>query len=239
MKVLANGGLNLSVLDGWWAEAYAPEVGWSLRGDVGGTGDEGDDARDAETLFKLLEQEIVPGFYDRDAEGLPRAWLARVRASLSQLTHRFSANRMLDEYVNGYYRPAEATLAERVANSCAQARALDAWARRLAEAWPALRLGRLETRQSDGGWEITVEVFEDSLPAGALAVELYADGNHASGPRRVALSPVRALPGTSHGELFSAVVPADRPATAYTPRVVPASARATLPMELPLVGWHH
>jgi starch phosphorylase len=239
MKVLANGGLNLSVLDGWWAEAYAPEVGWSLRGDGGGSGDEGDDARDAETLFELLEREIVPGFYERDAEGLPRAWLARVRASLSRLAPRFSTNRMLDEYVKGYYRPAEAALAGRVADDCREARALDAWARRLGEVWPALRLGNLQTRPCDAGFEVTVEVFEDSLPAGDLAVELYADGDRAGGPRRVALSPVRPLAGTSHGRLFSAIVPADRPVTDYTPRAIPASTRAALPMELPLIAWHH
>jgi starch phosphorylase len=238
MKVLANGGLNLSVLDGWWAEAYAPDVGWSLRGDGDG-GDEDQDARDAERLFQLLEQEIVPGFYDRDAEGIPHAWIARVRASLSRLTPRFSANRMLKQYVNDYYRPAEQALAQRVANGFEQARALDAWARRLAEAWPALRLGPLEQRECEGGWEITIEVFEDLLRQGDFSVQLYADGNHASGPQHVALSPVGALPGTSHGQLFRAIVPNDRPVTDYTPRVVPASAFAALPMEMPLVTWHH
>jgi starch phosphorylase len=104
MKVLANGGLNLSVPDGWWAEAYAPDVGWSLPSDGQQAAGGGDDAREADTLFQILEQEIVPSFYDRDAEGLPRAWLARVRATLSRLTPRFSANRMLEEYVN--LRPA-------------------------------------------------------------------------------------------------------------------------------------
>ena len=104
MKAVINGGLNLSVLDGWWAEAYDGTNGWALPGDVqpdSGT----QDARDAGTLYRLLEQEVVPAFYDRDAEGLPRAWLARVRASLRTLGPAFAAGRMLDDYVERIYAP--------------------------------------------------------------------------------------------------------------------------------------
>jgi starch phosphorylase len=86
MKVLVNGGLNLSVLDGWWAEAYAPDVGWLID-------DSGSDARDADSLFRTLENEILPLFYERDPDGLPRRWLQRVRASLSRLTPRLSRPR--------------------------------------------------------------------------------------------------------------------------------------------------
>ena len=107
MKVLVNGGLNLSVLDGWWAEAFDPDVGWA----IGEPGQASDDGRDVAALFRIVEQEIVPAFYARDADGLPRAWLHRVRASLSRLTPRFSANRMLREYVAGYYGPADVEIA--------------------------------------------------------------------------------------------------------------------------------
>ena len=104
MKAVINGGLNLSVLDGWWAEAYDGTNGWALPGDV-----QHDawtqDARDAGTLYRLLEQEVVPAFYDRDAEGLPRAWLARVRASLRTLAPAFAAGRMLEDYVERIYAP--------------------------------------------------------------------------------------------------------------------------------------
>ena len=104
MKAVINGGLNLSVLDGWWAEAYDGTNGWALPGDV-----QPDhwtqDARDAGTLYRLLEQEVAPTFYDRDAEGLPRAWLARVRASLRTLAPAFSAGRMLQDYVERIYAP--------------------------------------------------------------------------------------------------------------------------------------
>ncbi len=104
MKAVINGGLNLSVLDGWWAEAYDGTNGWALPGDVQ-PDSATQDVRDAGSLYRLLEQEVVPAFYDRDAEGLPRAWLARVRASLRTLAPAFSAGRMLQDYVERIYAP--------------------------------------------------------------------------------------------------------------------------------------
>jgi glycogen phosphorylase len=104
MKAVINGGLNLSVLDGWWAEAYDGTNGWALPGDAQ-PDSWTQDARDAGTLYRLLEQEVVPAFYDRDTEGLPRAWLARVRASLRTLAPAFTAGRMLHDYVERIYAP--------------------------------------------------------------------------------------------------------------------------------------
>jgi starch phosphorylase len=103
MKSAVNGGLQLSVLDGWWAEAYDGSNGWALSGEVDHD-HEAQDARDAADLFRLLEHEVVPAFYDRDASGLPRAWLARVRASIRTLGPAFSAGRMLGDYVERVYR---------------------------------------------------------------------------------------------------------------------------------------
>ena len=106
MKVLVNGALNLSELDGWWAEAYAPEVGWAL-GDGQEHGDDPAwDAAEAEALYNLLEQEVVPEFYTRDPNGIPTAWVARMRESMARLTPRFSANRTVREYTEQYYLPA-------------------------------------------------------------------------------------------------------------------------------------
>jgi starch phosphorylase len=103
MKSAFNGGLQLSVLDGWWAEAYDGTNGWALPGEV--ADDEGSqDERDTSILHTLVRDEIVPAFYDRDDRGLPGAWLTRVRASLRSLGPRFCATRMLAEYVAGPYR---------------------------------------------------------------------------------------------------------------------------------------
>ncbi len=105
MKSVVNGGLQLSVLDGWWAEGYDGENGWGLSGEVD-SDHPAQDERDANALHQLLDDEVLPTFYDRDENGLPVAWLARVRASLKTLGPRFSATRMLSEYLSGPYRGA-------------------------------------------------------------------------------------------------------------------------------------
>jgi len=102
MKAACNGVLNLSVLDGWWAEAYDGSNGWAIDG-----GEDADaaakDARDAVALFDLLEKEVIPMYYDRDSAGIPHAWVARIKASLRTIVPRFCATRMLDEYVAKVY----------------------------------------------------------------------------------------------------------------------------------------
>ena len=105
MKVLVNGGLNLSVLDGWWAEAYSPAVGWAI-GDGNEHGDDSAwDRADAEALYSILENEIVPEFYDRDETGIPGNWVARIRESMAMLTPAFSANRTVRQYTEEHYFP--------------------------------------------------------------------------------------------------------------------------------------
>ena len=104
MKAVINGVLNLSVLDGWWAEAYDGTNGWALDGEVH-PDPRAQDERDAAALYGLLEQEVLPAFYDRDADGLPRSWLARIRASMRTLAPAFCAGRMLDDYLDRIYAP--------------------------------------------------------------------------------------------------------------------------------------
>ena len=103
MKVAVNGGLQLSVLDGWWAEGYDGENGWALSGDV--DDDHGaQDERHAAELYRLLEDEVVPEFYERDEDGIPQAWIARVKRSMRTLIPQFSATRMVEEYEQNIYR---------------------------------------------------------------------------------------------------------------------------------------
>jgi glycogen phosphorylase len=104
MKSVMNGGLQLSVLDGWWAEAYDGENGWALPGDVDRDHD-AQDNRDADTFHDLLDDEVVPTFYERGEDGLPSAWVRLIKTSLRTLGPRFSAGRMLAEYVSGPYQP--------------------------------------------------------------------------------------------------------------------------------------
>ena len=130
MKVLANGGLNLSELDGWWAEAYSPAVGWAI-GDGKEHGDDPTwDAAEADALYTLLEREIVPEFYTRDEHGVPAKWVARMRESMARLTPAFSANRAVREYTESYYLPAAAAYRERAKKKGAPGAALADWKRR-------------------------------------------------------------------------------------------------------------
>jgi starch phosphorylase len=102
MKSALNGGLNLSVLDGWWAEAYNGTNGWAIPGDI--LFDHGmQDSRDAAMLFDIIEHEVVPLFYQRDEQGIPRGWVQRMRASLRTNGPRFSAQRMMLDYARDVY----------------------------------------------------------------------------------------------------------------------------------------
>jgi starch phosphorylase len=103
MKSVMNGGLQVSVLDGWWAEACDGQNGWGLSGDVD-PDHSAQDARDAEALHTAFDEAVVPAFYERDAHALPQRWIEMIRASLRTCGPRFSATRMLAEYVEGPYR---------------------------------------------------------------------------------------------------------------------------------------
>lgn len=103
MKASLNGGLNLSVLDGWWSEAYDGTNGWAIEGD-GSLDPEEQDARDGHALYDILENEVVPLFYDRDRSGVPAGWVRRVKASLKTIGPRFCATRMMREYLETTYQ---------------------------------------------------------------------------------------------------------------------------------------
>ena len=149
MKVLVNGGINLSELDGWWAEAYTPEVGWAL-GDGKEHGDDPAwDAAEADALYSLLEREVIPEFYTREGNGVPAAWVARMRESMAQLTPRFSANRAVCDYAEKHYIPAASAYRARAGDKGAAGRQVVDWQQALKERWGMLRVGEV-TVKTDG-----------------------------------------------------------------------------------------
>src|SRR6267378_4320424 len=178
MKVLVNGGLNLSELDGWWAEAYDPEVGWAL-GDGREHGEEAAwDTAEAEALYALLEREVIPAFYIRDANGIPPAWVARMRESMAQLTPQFSANRMVREYTDTFYAPAAASYRARSADKAALGTQLAAWTRDLAKHWPDVRFDAYHAATRGDSHDIKVNIDLGRLDPEAVRVELYADAGN-------------------------------------------------------------
>ncbi len=237
MKVLVNGGVNLSELDGWWAEAYTSRVGWAL-GDGREHGDDPAwDAAEAGALYDLLEREVIPEFYARDDRGIPRAWAARMRESMARLTPRFSANRMVREYTERHYIPAAAAYRERAAGKGAAGRQLVDWIRALERGWQALRFGdvTVETRGERHVFE--VQVYFGDLDPDAVRVELYADGGDRGAPVRQQMARVRPLAGAGNGHAYGAAVPAARPASDYTARIVPRRSGVAVPLEVVRILW--
>ena len=230
MKVLVNGGLNLSSLDGWWAEAFRPDAGWAIEGDGR------DDDADARRLCELLESEVVPAFYERDESGLPPRWVARMRASMSVLAPHFSANRALREYTEDYYVPAAQAFARRAAGDGQRARVVAASERALSGGFARVRFGDGRVESSGGAHHFTISAYLGELEPDAVAVELYADGLEGAPATRVPLERDGALVG-AHGFRYRGSVQDARPAHDYTPRVLPAKGEARVPLELPFVAW--
>jgi glycogen phosphorylase len=106
MKAGMNGVLNASILDGWWPEGYAPELGWAIGAGFETESEEEQDAHDRESLYGLLEQEIVPTYYELGAGGLPERWLAMMKASIAGVGAQFNTHRMVADYAERYYVPA-------------------------------------------------------------------------------------------------------------------------------------
>ena len=237
MKVLVNGGINLSELDGWWAEAYTPEVGWAL-GDGREHGDDPAwDAAEAEALYDLLEREVVPEFYTRDSNGIPAAWVARMRESMARLTPRFSANRTVREYTEQHYLPAAAAYLLRIANKGAIGRQMVDWQHSLEQKWATLHFGdvRVESRGEQHVFE--VQVFLNDLDPKAVRVELYADGLMGSAPVRQEMKRVPQPTGASGNCVYRAAVSAARPPEDYTARVIPQHPGAKVPLEAARILW--
>jgi starch phosphorylase len=237
MKVLVNGGINLSELDGWWAEAYTPEVGWAL-GDGQEHGDDPAwDAVEADALYDLIEREVIPEFYTRDQSGIPTAWVKRMRESMARLTPRFSADRAVREYTEQHYLPAAAACRDRAANKGAAGRQLVDWQHAVDREWGSLRFGDLHVETNADHHVFEVEIFLNDLGKNAVRVELYADAINGGDPVRQEMKWARLLPGAPDGCVYHATVPAARPAGEYTARVTPQCDGVAVPLEDARILW--
>lgn len=237
MKVLVNGGINLSELDGWWAEAYTPEVGWALGDGKEHNDDPAWDVSEADALYDLLEREVVPEFYTRDENGIPAAWVARIRVSMAQLTPRFSANRTVREYTEQYYIPAASAYRERAADKGAVGRQVVNWHHDLEQKWAGLRFGEVKVKTDRDKHLFEVDVYLNELDPNAVRVELYADGVYDSSPVRQKMTPGRQLTGAVHGYVYNASVPSTRPAADYTARILPHLPGVAVPLEAAQILW--
>jgi len=237
MKVLVNGGLNLSELDGWWAEAYRAEVGWAI-GDGQEHGDDPNwDAQEAAETYRLLEEEIIPCFYERDGRGIPTAWIARKRTSMAELTPQFSTNRMLREYVDRLYLKAAQNYHKRSADGANESVRLCHWRELLETYWQKLYFGRLDVQREGDKYIMTVKVYLDKLDPKAVQVQLFAEPQ-GDGESEIHVMEVAEATGTENGILYRASIPDLRPAEHYTPRIIPYFDGAAVPLEARQILWY-
>ncbi|MBI4250937.1 MAG: alpha-glucan family phosphorylase, partial [Candidatus Tectomicrobia bacterium] len=178
MKVAVNAALNLSILDGWWAEGYRSDRGWSI-----GAGEEYQDAGyqdkvECDNLFDRLEQEIVPLFYDRSTDGIPRGWVEMMRASLKNLAPVFNTNRMVREYAERFYLPLARHRSYLISDNLSPARALAEWKGKVRETWPKVQVRNITVDRNgvvSVGTPLRVEAEVDLGPLGPadVRVEVY------------------------------------------------------------------
>jgi starch phosphorylase len=237
MKVLVNGGINLSELDGWWAEAYKPEIGWGL-GDGQEHGDDPAwDAAEAEALYSMLEREVIPEFYARDQQDIPTGWVARMRNSMASLTPRFSADRAVREYTEQHYLPGAAAYRERAAGKGSMGLKVVDWQHALDKEWPALHFGAAKVETNAGQRVFEIQVYLHELDPAATRVELYADGVNGGDVVRQEMERVGQLAGASQGCTYRTRVSAARPATDYTARLITSYTGVAVPLESLRILW--
>ena len=237
MKILVNGGLNLSEIDGWWAEAFTSEVGWAI-GDGVEHHDFADlDRREAEELYEHLERDIVPEFYERDASGVPLRWVDRIRESMARLTPHFSANRAVRQYAEDFYLPGARAFAVRSADRGDLAHALCRWKTEFRRCWPHVHFGEVRSTSSESEHVFSAEVYLDDLAAESVRVELYADAAGTQSAFKAVMD--RAPPTATSGgwNLYTVRAPADRPVSDFTARIVPSHPDLSVPLEVGEILW--
>jgi starch phosphorylase len=244
MKAALNGVLNVSIRDGWWDEAYDSRRGWAV-----GQGEQYDDPKlqdgiEGTALYDLLEREVVPQFYSRGIDGLPREWIRRMKASMRDVGGLFSSHRMLLEYAGRYYLPGLEAHARLAADGYAAAKGLAGYLERVRRGWSGVRVEELSSTSPailKVGETIAVRarVALDGLAVDEVLVELYHGSLTSQGeirePRRLEMRPV----GTEGAvTLYAADAPADVTGRqGYTLRVLPRHPALAHPFLPGLVKW--
>ncbi len=244
MKLLANGGLNLSVLDGWWDEGHNRDAGWAI-----GNGEEYSDAGyqdqvESEALYNLLERQVVPAFYERDSDGIPRRWLGMMKTSIRELAPVFNTNRMVTEYAERFYIPAHERQARLAAGNAERARALVDWRKRLRTFGSQVRVTRVERTGAEElliGSKLKAIAWVElgQLSPADVRVQLYygalkPDGESIEGT--AADMVLRESSGAAY-RYEGEVECRESGSRGFTVRVIPYHEDAILPYEMPWVQW--
>jgi starch phosphorylase len=260
MKAALNGALNLSTLDGWWCEGYKPEGGWII-----GAGETYEDLNyqdsvESQAIYNLLENEVVPLYYTRSADQLPRAWIARMKNSMKWITPRFNTFRMFKEYTEKFYCPAAIRWNNLTEENHARAKALSSWNAQLKNAWGGLSILDVDVRLHGRNGDGKLEVNRQELKVGAaidvkaliklgrvkpedIAVQLYNGPlNPWGGISQGSTITMKSLPSESESSdnqrWFSVTIPCDRSGQmGLAVRIVPKNQDLANPWDPGLVLW--
>jgi starch phosphorylase len=180
---------------------------------------------------------VVPEFYSRDEHGVSTRWVARMRESMASLTPQFSANRTVREYTEKHYLVAAETYCQRAASEGKLAAELCAWKRTVDQHWGRVRFGSVSVETANAEHRFQVQAYLDDLPPDATRLELFAPGRDGKEPERWEMRRGESLVGAAGGYLYSVSVPAERPASDYTPRAVAFHPDAIVPLEAREIAW--
>jgi glycogen phosphorylase len=236
MKVLPNGGLNLSIRDGWWAEAYEPGVGWAFGVEAEGMDPAQQDAIDAEQLYETLERQVIPLFYDRGPDGIPHGWINVVKQSMRRLCPRFNTNRMVRQYLEEHYLPAAHRYQELAAAHLARGKGLADWEAAVRTHWGEVRIEPTAVQGQNGRTRIAGRIWLGALRPEDVTAQLYAEPRDGAGSTVVALE---LRPAGDGAYTFEGPLPGNRPAGDFTLRLLPRHPDAHQPLDAPLVAWEH
>lgn len=246
MKAMANGVLNLSILDGWWDEAYTRGVGWAIGRRETYDNSDYQDQVEAEALYGLLERDIVPTFYDRGPDGLPRNWITLMKASIQTLCPRFTTHRMVGEYTQRQYLPVATHYQQMTVDNMARARALAAWKVRVQASWAKVRIeaadGEFPTEIPVGGVaHVQAQVQLGDLKPDDVAVQVYLGRIDAAGEiieaDAIPMEPIRSDGNGSYLYQTQDVSCRRSGMYGYTVRVIPKHPDLIMPFLPGLIVW--
>ncbi len=245
MKACFNGAINLSVLDGWWDEAFSDRTGWAIGKGEDYQDLEYQDRVEAGALYNLLEADVVPLFYRRGADRLPRGWIALMKTAMGDLCPVFNTNRMVYQYYVSGYAPALDRRAALEADGFRRARELSRWKERVRSAWRQVRITRVEVdlpEQISVGQEFTVKAWLQTagLAPAELAVQIYmgrlTEARDIADPQLAPMNPQG--PTSGDGQLYGATIPCRTSGTqGLTVRVMPRHPDLGGPHETGLITW--
>ena len=236
MKVLVNGGINLSELDGWWAEAYTPEVGWALGDGQEHGEDPSWDATEAQALYDLLEKQVVPEFYQRNEKGIPERWIERMRKSMTSLTTVFSANRSVREYTENFYLPAAKNYLKRASEKAAIGVSIYNMQLDLNDKWDKVKFGAVQIENIENGYLFHLPVFLNHIELSKVLVELYAEGINGATSTKIKMD-TEPVDNKEDENIYHAKVISTRPTGDFTARIISNYDDVLVPLEDSHILW--